>query len=958
MSAGDDTDSGDGYTLELQSDGANVPITNSVPLTATLTKSGAPCASKSITFEIDSPPYDPTAQQQPYLSPGNNGTYTATTDQNGRASTILSAGGRIGNVTVAATYTTPSQRSLTPYNEINFVRPKVDSLAVTLVPASTPMCKIIQATATVKAGNSYLENIPVHMSLPRNNNGARFCDKNGTYKTGANEFHSTLTSDASGKATAYFTSPLWDSGSLLVNIDDADGTVDDEHPQYTFEYNTDVTAIFNDTEVCNNDGGSNTIAGTGSGTPVDNREDTPPQAPADGSSYLLISGWVELSGAPLGGNPTVTLQTSEPNAKFVDHDDDAPNTITVVCTEHDRYDTICHGYFEARLICDDLRKDDTGEVTDKVTGKVTVTILRDGQTAETLDPVDDAVFYEFVNPWSSVNNTNIAFNTGPNSVKNSYSIYANGLQQAPITLTFTLASAFNAKAIPPYTCPSAAAVSRQVQFLDYVSGNPIAQLTDPTIPTDETWGYDDTPNDYRQKDLDAPAPIAVLDTKSSGVSDSIATLCFYIRHGVSNNPQPLTLGVMISPTGSFLDGDTPVLEQGSPKNYSQLGEVLPDPIEVTPKPPPQLVTDSLSVTCTPFVSSRQSDDGPANLPGNPEYKENYYRRFDYEISPSSEFKDRCQFEKVSFSVVEDAVNYLKNNKCCYSSNVNELYDYRLYLWPTNISNLQNAITPTKDGTFKMQSNIDYGAKIKPQKKDNVIYVSRYIGFGAVYNKRYIQTDINILMTDDFGNTYKFYLPAETTPQKYEKLKMEEFNPTNTEWGTLANIDTTNTAATYTVGGIKGVNISTRTPVLSNPPATATDCDLTYQAIQGDTSPARMTITLDHTYSYAASEYISPVFYLSFNDDQQCGRSIIYDSANYQNLLLCAPSSWTSGTTVRGVTLRPLWTTGRFQLGVNPTVDDAASSGNVLYACISTSINTTVSIQQWSSDDLMVWRVGT
>jgi len=256
----------------------------------------------------------------------------------------------------------------------------------------------------------------------------------------------------------------------------------------------------------------------------------------------------------------------------------------------------------------------------------------------------------------------------------------------------------------------------------------------------------------------------------------------------------------------------------------------------------------------------------------------------------------------------------------------------------------------------MQSNIDYGAKIKPPKNDNVIYVSRYIGFGAVYNKRYIQTDINILMTDDFGNTYEFHLPADTIPQKYDKVKMEQFNPTKPGSNTLANIDTTNTAATYTVGGINGVNISSRTPVISNPPATATDYDLTYQTIQGDTSPARMTITLNNTYGYAASEYISPVFNLSFDDDQQCGRSIIYDSANYKNLLLCAPSSWTSGTTVRGVTLRPMWTAGRFQLGVNPTVDDAASSGNVLYALISSGA--TVSIRQWSSDAPMVWRVGT
>jgi len=946
MSAGDDTSSGDGYTLELQSDGANAPITNGVLLTATLTKSGAPCASKSITFEIDTPSYDPSAKQQPYLTPGNYGTYTTTTDQYGCARTTLFAGGWTGNVTVSATYTTPSQNSLTPYNEINFVRAKVDSLAVTLVPNSTPMCKIIQATATVKAGGSDLENIPVHMSLPSNPNGARFCDENGTYKTGTNEFHSNLTSDTSGKVTAYFTSPLWVSGTLLVNIDDADGTVDDQHPPYTFEYNTDVTAIFNDTAVCNKDGESNIIAGSGSGTPIDKRTNTP-QAPADGRSYLLISGWVELSGAPLGGNPTVTLQTSEPIATFVGHDDNMPNTITVVCTDHDRYGTICHGYFEAKLIGTALTN-----------GEVTVTILRDGQTAETLAPVDDAVFYKFVDPWSSVNNTSIEFNTGPNNLKNSYSIYANGLQQAPIILTFTLTSAFDAEAIPQSACPSPAAVSRQVLFLDYVSGDPIAQLTDPTIPTDKTWGYDNTPNDYKQKDLDAPAPIAILDTNSSNVTGSIATLYYYIRHGVSNNPQPLTLGVMISPTGSFLAGTPPALEQASPKNYSQLGAALGDLIEINPKPPPQLVTGSLSVTCTPFSSARQSDEGPANAPGSPEYKENYYRRFDYEISPSAEFKDKCQFDNVSFSVVEDAVNYLKDNKCCYSSNVNELYDYRLYLWPTNISNLENVIVPTKDCTYKMQSNIDYGAKIKPPKKDNVIYVSRYIGFGAVYNKRYIQTDINILMTDDFGNTYEFHLPAETTAQKYDKVKMEQFNPTNTGSNTLANIDTTNTAATYTVGGINGVNISSRTPVISNPPATATDYDLTYQTIQGDTSPARMTITLNNTYSYAASEYISPVFYLSFDDDQQCGRSIIYDSANYKNWLLCAPSSWTSGTTVRGVTLRPLWTAGRFQLGVNPTVDDAAASGNVLYALISSSVGATVSIRQWSSDGQMVWRVGT
>ena len=104
---------------------------------------------------------------------------------------------------------------------------------------------------------------------------------------------------------------------------------------------------------------------------------------------------------------------------------------------------------------------------------------------------------------------------------------------------------------------------------------------------------------------------------------------------------------------------------------------------------------------------------------------------------------------------------------------------------------------------------------------------------------------------------------------------------------------------------------------------------------------------------------SPVFNISFTQDSACKRGIIYDSDNYQDLLICAPSSWSSDATVRGVTLRPVWSSGAMLIGVNPTLSTSQTGGSIRYASAPATPGDPISVKAWSgSDPSQVWKVGT
>ncbi|MGV2979359.1 hypothetical protein ACERNI_04025 [Camelimonas sp. ID_303_24] len=960
MSNGDDTKSNGNFKLRLQGGGNDVPTyddngnPNGVALTATLTNGNVAYPGQTVIFRIAMPTYDSAlpANQQARLSPADSGSngaiYTAKTNSQGQA-TVTVYDGSPDEVMVMATYTLENHNSISPSNLITFIPPKVDNLAATLVPDKITMGSVIQATATVTSKNGMgLPGIPVVMTLPAGS-GPFFCDSNGNPQTdgGGEPLTATVvTSDANGNATTYFTSPLWGSGELSVDLEDNDGSIDQQQPEYTFSYDNSIEAVFDDTVAVKHNGTTKTIVNSGADVQV------VAVAPADGGGSLLrISGWVQYrtGPAPLGGNPSVILNLSGTRASFVNHDLDRPGQITVACVDRDRGGTSWAGYFTADL-ASDLPE----------TGHVTVTVDRnvdaDGNPFTGAPPAEPAIIaYEFRDAWANVNNTTIQSANGDKG----YAIYANGLHQAQVTLSFDLISAEEGRLIPQDACPTVEDLAARVQFLDYVSSAPITRLTSGAPwPGNVTWGFDDIANEYSKKSLGGGATLAVLDVARSVINNGRATLYFYIRHGVATNPEPITLGVMISPTGCYLDA-TATVQAATAVNFSRQGSALPAPqLIITPVAPPKLKPESLISTCTPYSSARQNDNGPANIAANPEYKDNYYRQFDYEIMPSPEFLDANYITAVVFSISN--INTLQSNYC-YSSTIHGLYDYRLYLWPSDVLDLPGKNQPDRTGKYSMKSNIDYGAKADPMQVDDAIAVSRYIGFGATCHENHVQTDINLVMADEYGNTYPFYLPADPAPPAYNTRAMEAWNPAIPGVGTRNDINTSSTAADYSVGNATAsVNFSKRLPALANPSASASIADLTYQSIAGDTGLQTLTITLSATYDSGSSALVtSPVFNISFTQDSACKRGIIYDSNNYQDLLICAPSSWSSDATVRGVTLRPVWSSGAMLIGVNPTLSTSQTGGSIRYASAPATPGDPISVKAWSgSDPSQVWKVGT
>jgi len=949
MSDGDDTDQNGEYKLEL-SGGQTTPIRDAdgnpgfAVLTATLTKSNQPYGSQPLTFEIL---FKPHACHLDPSDSGNNFEYTTKTGPDGKAQVNVYSD-VAQSLTVSANYAEGSH-ILSPENIIEFISPKADKLVAKLDPSTATMNHVIKVTASVTAQGTGVGNTTINMALPRvvgdNPNAAVFCTSDG--EPFKDTYDCQVTSDSNGNATAYFTSPLWASGQITIEIDDPDHSVDKQKLNYVFAYDSDIEAIFNDTVVCElePDPATEPTVNSGSG----NNPQVTAVAPADGKSTLQINGRVQYKNQQkqLPANPKVTLRTDGAWAFF-----DAPGAgksreITVACDDLNDVP----GYFTAKLISN------APEI-----GKVSVTIDRDiddrGNDLPQPAPEPVHALYEFCDAWSQVNNTKIQFTLGSSS---DYSIYANGLHQAPVTLSFELFSINNTDSkdpLPQEGCPTVAEVAARVVFLEYVSGQPIYSLENGSSwPADRTWGFNATPNQYDRNSVDGGATMAILDTDRSTVDAGRATLYYYIRHRPANTHGSVQIGVDIAPTGQYLDKNAN-LQQAKQVRYSQIDKALGGPIlTINALPPPQLGPDSLASTCDQLSYGRQNDDGPANNPANSEYNYNYFRQFNYSIRPSAAFKDKYKIRYVNFAATNPD-NLGKS--CCYSSHILGLYDYRLYLWPVNISGLEGKGDTTPTAGYMMQSdNLYYGATFQPEEpEDSVFYVTRYIGFGATYYNQYIQTDINLVMTDNYGNTYQVCLPAETTAPKYDPTTMKDWNPARPGAGSRNSSNTTDTSGAYTIGNAQnGMSIGQRSPVVDGPPASASDEELVYQFIAGKTGPLRMGILLSKLYGGGLSPNAtcSPVFNMSFADDSMCQRSIIYDSANYQSKLICAPGAWSSSTTIRGVTLRPMWKTGGILLGVNPNLSKD-STGNVLYASISGNSGDQISVGAWSAgNDALVWK---
>jgi len=320
------------------------------------------------------------------------------TDQYGRADLRAAAVGAASWQTTAEYTDSLTAHAISSSVTVRFTAEPADSLKLSLQPESQVMGGEIAATAKVVSKNMIpVGNIAVTFQIEDGeDNGSYFIPES------APPDETIVNTDSNGTAVASFTNPVWLTGSIrAVCSDTTTGDPETDQKEYQFTPDPAVTCELNPITAEPPNGTAKRCA----------------SAPADNLTTLWISGGLFLKGAPLEGNPPVTLQITDSasKARFADADENSPHQIEVACQTGPNGD---NGYFKAAIVSDEPT--DTG---------AQVAVYIDGQRKlATSDP------FSFVPSWTGVSNVSLTLaSSGSN-----YSIYANGQHQAAVVVNWTV----------------------------------------------------------------------------------------------------------------------------------------------------------------------------------------------------------------------------------------------------------------------------------------------------------------------------------------------------------------------------------------------------------------------------------------------------------------------------------------------------------------------------------------
>jgi hypothetical protein len=732
---------GIGVKLEVQNDNANAdgksPITAQVTVTE---NNGIPTKPYTVHFELE------------------GGVKAQFTDDDSQTTTADATPENEGIVSKEFTDKTAETGSVYAYvrlddekkphdqKDFEFVAPNPDAIALQLTGnnAEAGSGSAITATATAtEKGNPFTGGGTIYFQLVPG-------DVNAVFANGTKQTTGTLNT-TTGKASATFTSPLWEEGTCEAwwKLDDEDKPHDEK--DYTFRA-PKFEITFNPAKTLS-DGTNETVecAEAPAAQYVDINHQAGFTATAVFTNTRTDTAWTNGGMAPFQFIGTSNVQLA-PGQDGVDKDPISSNKWWVpIGTTGQQAGQASLSFYDITLEAVDL-----------------LAIAPNLGRTDNADTAHCPV--QFRNPWHGVSEVDIQYD----GLYSSAWIYGNGTQQAKLYVTLTLVDKNNQPLLDA-VMPSADDVSKVVKLLNYQTGDELG------TGSSSMWSYSQTENEYAHE-----TPLQRASRVPHGLApgnNGKIQLTYYVT--CNKGSSDIAFGLNVVPTGgevsktSQVDPNTGIAigQYTSPSpaiTFSQQHIQIATTASLSARTPPIYDVSSLTITGTHQPHGDEKDDGPSGGNSGPDKDGNFWRQWDYTITFSNAMQSQwgTQLFKCILASDDDYTTLTdETNKYCFAQKVNDYwYTYNGYLWPVNLQKADGTALVTKNGGSTIMSASaaqDQTYQFPNLSTPPVIHVTLYMSFAGRPTTANSNNPVKVNLYDQFGN-YQTYTFSQTgLPQTYD-----------------------------------------------------------------------------------------------------------------------------------------------------------------------------------------------
>jgi hypothetical protein len=709
-------------------------------------------------------------------------TTTGKTDSNGQ-STVTFTDTKSETGRVAATAPMPNHDNPEGDASFNFWNAIPEKISLALTPAGGVYADSGQyITAVAKAtDNGRPYNLPgqsIHFQLVTGNkDNTQFFDKYGSKGQQVTVPITTGDKDPAGHgtATAYFKGPMWETGKCEAwwTVDNADKPWDSK----PYSINTPPMMVDLQPLTTYADDGKNTVCECDHAPAAKYVSASQP-----GGFTFTARVFDKLTNEPLqiwknGGNALFTLPNPGPTAVIptgsgITQDPNNPAQYWVPISKTNGRASLSFW-------------DTTWNGTD-ITGSVSVYVpdLNADKASNTVSAT-----YTLGDPWHGVSSALIQYD----GTYQSATIYDNGNNQAKVLVTLILTDR-NGELLADDQMPAPATVYGAVKLLNYQTGEELG-TGGSTI-----WKYSQTANEY-QNEIPGTASDRLargVATHPSHTPPSIGradsgngqiVLTYYVTCNNSGRGGSVSFGVQVTPTGGHVDltgqidqrtlVKTGTYATGFPaiKYWSGDPKHQFNPLtSLTAKTPPAYTLNMLDIQGSHTPHSNEDDDGQSiDSTTGFDSKDNFWRQWDYRITISNDPQKNTygtKLFKCTLASVFD-FNQLTSNNYCFGEQSNSgFYDYKAYLWPTNITQVdgKTAITTNTSATMSAPAaeSQTYTFPSAAGPGDVVyMYVTLYMAYAGRAISQNNNYPVSVFIYDNFGTKALYKFDYSSLPQAYE-----------------------------------------------------------------------------------------------------------------------------------------------------------------------------------------------
>lgn len=711
--------------LEIEDDNALANKKDPITAKATVTRGGKSQPSQTVYFEISE------AKSAVFT----NGTGAGTQDtqltslSDGTASALfIDPLAETGSVT--ASINAPDNSNPRQTKSFRFTGPSDYKLVLDLSgdpgtagPTGKGTAITAMATLTANTPGISVANKPILFELP-DSDTAQF--SNGGQSI-------TVHTNNSGVASTTFTDTAFEEGTVQATLDIEPKQFQDQ--TYTFLPPSTLTPWINPLTTQTTDGSNSTVEF--------------PSCPADGACALTVTGLVTSDTKGKipwtgGGNVRLTLQgadTDTTTARFVE-------------TNTAQYDAPIqpNGTFTAQFV--NPQFDRSNNDTANKGSVIGVVLTPDGD-----GPKVAPVTFQFTDPWTSVTKVSATF---PPNVSTT-TIYANGLNEAELTGSFTLSS-FNEVKLTDKNQPSLPSEDTDIEkTFSLINYSSLASLNG----LHGVWAYSLEDNGFTANvagQLASAKVQPVTDANTNNIKNGVANITYYITN--SNNAQSSTvaIGAAITPTGKLI-----AIGDGIGANNTPKGKTVPATIvyfasgynKLTPAPTVNSLAAIDYKKVKIDVSSGPQSGQDDNIPSFSTV--NYWRRCDYTIT----------------NLVDDSNNTAEIYKCelnagfqsdySFGERSNVIYNFKAYFWPDNVTGPNGTLLEGPgEHYYTMQSEGSGIQRATIDSKAKQLKATMFCAFGNVNAGASTYNPVSMKLFDNYGNYGLFQLNTDGTafPKTY------------------------------------------------------------------------------------------------------------------------------------------------------------------------------------------------